>query len=101
MGATVPTNGMAIAALILGIAGITVVPLIGSVLALILGYAAKRDIRQRPTETTGEGLATGGIVMGWIGVVVTVLVVCGFVTIFGLCALTSSSSSYQSLLFMP
>ena len=100
IGATAPTNGMAVASLILGIAGLTVVPTIGSVLALILGYMAKRDIRQRPAETTGEGLATAGIVMGWIGVVLTVLVVCGIVAFFGFCAITTSSSS-QSFLLMP
>ena len=94
MGATVPTSGMAIASLILGIAGLTVVPAIGSVLALILGYTARRDIRQRPTETTGEGLATAGVVMGWIGVVLTVLAVCGIIALFGFCAIASSSGSY-------
>jgi len=95
IGVNVPTNGMAVASLILGIAGLTVVPTIGSVLALILGYMAKRDIRQRPTETTGEGLATAGVVMGWIGVVLTVLVVCGIIALFGFCAIASSGTSYQ------
>jgi hypothetical protein len=101
MGAAVPTNGMAVASLILGIAGLSVVPVIGSVLALILGYMAKRDIRQRPTETTGEGLATAGVVMGWIGVVLTVLVVCGILAFFGFCAIASSGSSSQSFLLAP
>jgi len=101
IGTTVPTSGMAVASLILGIAGLTVVPAIGSVLALILGYMAKRDIRQRPTETTGEGLATAGVVMGWIGVVLTVLAVCGFIAIFGFCAIASSGSSYESFLLAP
>ncbi len=99
--ATVPTNGMAIASLILGIAGLTVVPTIGSVLALILGYMAKRDIRQRPTESTGEGLATAGVVMGWIGVVLTVLAVCGIIAMFGFCAIASSGASYESSLLVP
>jgi hypothetical protein len=101
VGAVVPTNGMAIASLILSIAGLTVVPVIGSVLALILGYMARRDIRQRPTETSGEGLAKAGIVIGWIGVVGAVLAVCVGIGLFGLCAITSSSSSYQSFLLMP
>jgi hypothetical protein len=101
VGSAVPTNGMAVASLILGIAGLTVVPTIGSVLALILGYMARRDIRQRPTETTGEGLATAGVVMGWIGVVVMVLAVCGIIALFGFCSIASSSSSYQSFLLAP
>ena len=100
-GATVPTNGMAITSMILGIAGLTVVPAVGSVLALILGYIAKRDIRQRPDETTGEGLATAGIVMGWIGIVLAVLAVCGFIAIFGFCAAASSSATYESFMMAP
>ncbi len=101
VGSPVPTNGMAIASLILGIAGLTVVPTIGSVLALILGYMGKRDIRQRPTETTGEGLATAGIVMGWIGIVLTVLVACGLIAWFSICALASSGATYESFLLVP
>ncbi|MBN1137489.1 MAG: DUF4190 domain-containing protein [Anaerolineae bacterium] len=98
VGTAAPTSGMAVASLILGIAGLTVVPTIGSVLALILGYMARRDIRQRPTETTGEGMATAGIVMGWIGVVLTVLAVCGIIALATLCAIASSGSSYSYLL---
>lgn len=101
VGATVPTNGMAIASLILGIAGLTVVPTIGSILALIFGYMGKRDIRQRPTETTGEGLATAGIVMGWIGIVLTVLAACGLIAWFSICALSSSGAPYESFLLAP
>ena len=101
LGADVPTSGMAITSLILSIAGLTVVPVIGSVLALILGYMAQRDIRQRPTETSGEGLAKAGIVMGWIGVVLGVLVVCGIIAAFGLCAVASSGTSYESFLLAP
>ena len=68
-----PTSGMAIASLLLGIGGLTVVPVIGSVLALILGYMARKDIRERPAEVSGEGLATAGIVMGWIAIGLMVL----------------------------
>ena len=101
LGAAVPTSGMAITSLILSIAGLTVVPVIGSVLALILGYMAQRDVRQRPTETSGEGLAKAGIVMGWIGVVLGVLVVCGIIAAFGFCAIASSGTSYESFLLAP
>jgi hypothetical protein len=92
-GSSVETNGMAVASLILGIGGLTVMPTIGSVLALILGYMARHDIRQRPTETSGEGLATAGVVLGWIGVVLTILVVCAGIGLIGLCAIVSSGSA--------
>jgi hypothetical protein len=72
-GPTPATSGLAIAALVLGIGGLTVLPLIGSILALIFGYMARNDIRKRPSEVTGDGLAMAGIVMGWIAVGLSVL----------------------------
>lgn len=41
---------------------------IGSVLALVLGYAAKREIDASGGRVTGRGIAIAGIVLGWIGV---------------------------------
>ena len=58
-----PTNGMAIASLILGILWLYWV---GSILALVFGYIAKQQIRER--GEMGGGMATAGIVLGWIGV---------------------------------
>jgi hypothetical protein len=57
------TNGLAIASMVLGILWIYWV---GSVLALIFGYVARRQIRER--NQSGGGMATAGIVLGWIGV---------------------------------
>ena len=67
-----PTNGFAIAALICGIVGMGV----GSVLALVFGYVAKRQIDESNGMQGGRGLAVAGIVLGWIGV--------GFVVLIGL-----------------
>jgi uncharacterized protein DUF4190 len=57
------TNGFAIASLVLGILWIA---WIGSILALVFGYVAKSQIRR--TGQSGDGMATAGIVLGWIGV---------------------------------
>ncbi|GAB4081132.1 DUF4190 domain-containing protein [Modestobacter muralis] len=57
------TNGMAIASMVLGILWIY---WIGSVLALVFGYVAKRQIRER--GEAGGGMATAGIVLGWVGI---------------------------------
>jgi hypothetical protein len=72
----VQTSGMAIASLVMGIVGWTFLPLIGSILAIVFGYAARNEIRRRPDELTGEGLAVAGLVLGWLMVGVTVLVLC-------------------------
>jgi hypothetical protein len=72
-GPTPATSGLAIAALVMGIGGLTILPLLGSILAIIFGYMARNDIRKRPSEVTGDGLAMAGIVMGWIAVGLSVL----------------------------
>lgn len=76
-----PTNGMAIASLVLGILWIYWV---GSILALIFGYQARKQIAQRGEE--GSGLATAGIVLGWIGVAIL-----GVVLVFVVVAATVSA----------
>jgi Domain of unknown function (DUF4190) len=57
------TNGMAIASMVLGILWLY---WIGSVLALVFGYLARTQIRER--GESGAGMAVAGIVLGWIGV---------------------------------
>lgn len=78
----------AIAALILGIVGLTIVPLLASIAALVLGYSARAQARAEPFryQTT---LATIGIVLGWVGVVLTVAGVLFAVLAFGLLAVGS------------
>lgn len=63
-----PTNGLAIAAMVLGILWLYWV---GSVLALVFGYVARSQIRQ--TGHGGDGMAIAGIVLGWVGVGMLVL----------------------------
>ncbi|MGC8499465.1 MAG: DUF4190 domain-containing protein [Acidimicrobiales bacterium] len=60
---TPPTNGLAIASLVLGIVWLG---WLGSILALIFGIVARQQIRRR--REAGEGLAIAGIVLGSIGV---------------------------------
>jgi hypothetical protein len=59
------TNGMAVASLVLGILWIY---WIGSVLALIFGYIARQQIADSGGTQGGRGMATAGIVLGWVGV---------------------------------
>jgi len=73
------TNGMAIASMVLGILWIY---WIGSILALIFGYIARNQIRER--GEAGNGMAIAGIVLGWVGVGFLVITI-----VFGLAASTS------------
>jgi hypothetical protein len=64
------TNGLAIAAMVLGIVWVY---WIGSILALIFGYIAKRQIDESQGRQGGRGMAIAGIVLGWVGVGVLAL----------------------------
>lgn len=66
------TNGYAIASLVLGIVWLW---WIGSILALVFGYKAKGEIAQSGGTQSGAGLATAGIVLGWVGVAFAALFV--------------------------
>ncbi len=65
------TNGMAIASMVLGILWFYWV---GSVLALVFGYVALGQIDKSGGRQTGRGMAIAGIVLGWLGLGVLVLV---------------------------
>jgi hypothetical protein len=84
---------MAIASLVMGIVGWTLLPLVGSILAIVFGYAARRDIRSRPDELTGEGMAIAGLVLGWLMVVLSVIGLCvgAFVLLFMIGAVGSTT----------
>ena len=66
------TSGKAIASLVLGIGGFVIFPFVLSILAIVFGHQAKREIAERP-GLGGAGLATAGIVLGWIGVALVAL----------------------------
>jgi hypothetical protein len=66
-----PTNGLAIAALVCGIAafatGITCIP------AIICGHMARGQIRR--TGEQGDGLAVAGLILGYVSVALFVVAV--------------------------
>jgi hypothetical protein len=72
----VKNSTMAIVSLIAGIVGLTLLPLIGSVTALITGYMARKEIRESAGAISGDGMALAGVIMGWIGVAFAVFGLC-------------------------
>lgn len=65
------SNGMAVASMVLGILGLVfawfpLLPLVLAVMALIFGFLAKGQIRER--RQGGAGMATAGLALGWITV---------------------------------
>jgi hypothetical protein len=66
------TEGLAVTSLVLGIAGFAICPLVCHILAIVLGTQARNKIRNDPT-LGGDGLARAGVILGWVGVGLTVL----------------------------
>ncbi len=64
------TNGLAIASLVLGIVWVFG---IGSILAVIFGFVARKQIRESGGRQGGGGMAIAGIVLGFVGVAGLVL----------------------------
>ena len=77
----------AIISLVAGILGLTVFPLIGSLIAVVLGHMAKGEIARSGGTLGGGGAATFGLVLGYIGLGLGVLGFCvgGAFLAFGLC----------------
>ncbi|MDD2695842.1 MAG: DUF4190 domain-containing protein [Anaerolineales bacterium] len=71
-----PNSSLSVVSLVLGILGLTFLPVIGSIAAVITGAMAKKEIRASRGAVAGEGLATAGIVMGWIGIALGVISLC-------------------------
>jgi len=63
-----PTNGLAIASLILSISAFVALPLIGSIAGVVCGHMARSKQRQGNYASEGGGLALAGLIIGWVGV---------------------------------
>lgn len=63
---TLPDSTLALISMISGILGFTFIPVVGGIVALITGYMARRETRSVPPTAGGDGMATAGIIMGWI-----------------------------------
>lgn len=74
---------MAIVSLIAGVTGLTLFPVAGSIVAVVTGYLARREIEAAEGALEGEGLAIAGIVLGWIGVGLTIVGLCIAGVVFG------------------
>jgi hypothetical protein len=76
-----PTAAGATASLVFGILSFVICPIIGPILALVLGFGAKSKIRESGGQLGGGGMATAGIVLGAVGLAVPVLAVLAILAI--------------------
>jgi len=89
-----PNSSLAIISLVAGILGLTLFPFLGSIVALITGYMAKKEIRESAGALSGGGMATAGLVMGWIAMGLTVLGLCCGCGFFVMAALLGAGSRH-------
>ena len=66
------TSTLAIISLVAGLLGWTVVPFLGSIVAVICGHMARKEIRQAPDRLEGDGLAIAGLVLGYLAIAIAV-----------------------------
>ena len=69
------TDARAVAALVCGVLGLLILPLVFGAVAVILGRRSRQEISEQPLALKGLGLATAGVVLGAIDVVVFVIFV--------------------------
>ena len=68
---------LALISMISGIIGWTILPFIGSIVAVITGHLAKKEIRESGNTMSGDGMALAGIILGYtmIGISLLALIV--------------------------
>ena len=90
-----PSSTLAIVSLVSAILGFTLMPVIGGIVALVTGYMARGETRSIPPKASGDGMATAGIVMGWVQVALTVIGLCCFLAWFVFVVMLGLGASFQ------
>lgn len=67
---TRPTSGMAVASMVLGLVGV-------SLLAVIFGHVALGDVKRNHKD--GRGMAIAGLVLGYLGIILWVVLLAGMI----------------------
>jgi len=69
-------SNTAVLSLVAGISGLTIFPIFGSIVAVVLGHMAKGEISRSGGMLGGDGAATWGLILGYVGIGLTVLGLC-------------------------
>ncbi len=73
------TSGLAIASLICGITAWTILPIfLTAIAAVITGHMAKKEIKASGGTLSGGGMATAGLILGYLNIVLFIVVICAF-----------------------
>jgi hypothetical protein len=75
-GPATQTSNLALISLISGIVSWFLLPIIAGIVAIITGHMAKKEIRASGGALSGDGLATGGLVLGYVNIGIFALCIC-------------------------
>ena len=70
-----PTSGFSVASLVLGIVGLTMMPIIASIPAVIFGHMARAEIKKSEGNLGGDGMAVAGLITGYISLILWSLLI--------------------------
>ena len=77
------TSTAAIISLIAGILGfVQILPVIGPIAAVIAGHVAKNEIKKSNGMVSGNGMATTGLILGYLMIAIGICLACIFVLAF-------------------
>lgn len=77
------TSSLAIVSLVSGIVSWIAIPFIGSIVAIITGHMARAEIRRSAGTLDGDGLAIGGLILGYLQVALCILGIAVLFLFFG------------------
>ncbi|MHB8877945.1 MAG: DUF4190 domain-containing protein [Myxococcaceae bacterium] len=80
----VPTSPTAVVSLVFGILSYVAIPVVGALIAVVTGHAARREIRVSGGRVDGQLLASLGLALGYSQIALAGLL---FLVVFGLGAL--------------
>ncbi|HNB52536.1 MAG TPA: DUF4190 domain-containing protein [Anaerolineales bacterium] len=91
-----PNSTMAVVSVVAGILGWTFFPILGAIVAVVTGHMAKNEIKASGGRIAGDGLATAGLIFGYLGLALSLIVCIAlfflvlFPVLFGVAAWQSS-----------
>jgi hypothetical protein len=77
------TSTLAVVSMVFGILGWTVLPWIGSLVAIVTGHLARSEIRNAAGGMEGDGLAIAGLILGYAMLSLTVVGIVLVLVFFG------------------
>jgi uncharacterized protein DUF4190 len=88
-----PTNGMAIASMVTSIAAFVICGGLFGIVGAILGHVARKQCRERGEQ--GEGMALAGIIVGWIGFGIGLLIITLYIGMFAFLFTLDPTTTYE------